>query len=58
MLAEAVGKLNVWVEPDDVMLKSVPAVLVAKACVVVAIPFNDVMLLLIGKQFASSGPQG
>lgn len=37
----ALGKLKVCVEPLEVILKSVPAVLVANVCVVVERPFNE-----------------
>ena len=45
----AFGMLNVWVEPDDEMLKSVPSVPVAKVCVEPVSPFKDLMVFPVNR---------
>lgn len=43
---EASGRLNVWVFPDETILKSVPLVPMAKICITHVSPLIDPILLL------------
>lgn len=45
----AFGILNVWVEPEETMLKSDPEVPVAKVCVETVSPFKDLMVFPVNK---------
>ena len=45
----AFGMLNVWVEPDELIVKSVPIFPVAKVCVEPVSPFKDLMVFPVNR---------
>ena len=56
-VAEAVGRLKVWTEPEETMLKSVPEVPVAKVWVAVDKPLREVMAELMKDGVTQTGAE-